>query len=52
MRYRLIIVLIQDRNGEHTAFKPFVHHFFFRIITNSISRNCYTFIYKYGIIVI
>lgn len=51
MGYRLIIVLIQDRNGEHTAFKPFVHHFFY-IITNSISRNCYTFIYKYGIIVI
>lgn len=24
----------------------------FCIITNSISRNCYTFIYKYGIIVI
>ena len=29
MRYRLIVVLTQDRNGEHTAFKPFVHHFFF-----------------------
>lgn len=52
MGYRLIIVLIQDRNGEHTAFKPFVHHFFFCIITNSISKNYYTFIYKYGIIVI
>lgn len=39
MRYRLIIVLIQDRNGEHTAFKPFVHHFFFCIITAKVAQK-------------
>ena len=51
MGYRLIIVLIQDRNGEHTAFKPFVHHFFLHHYQQYL-KNYYTFIYKYGIIVI